>query len=192
MSEIEQQLLGVLSSLSFRKGDFTLVSGAKSNYYIDGKMSEVNPKGAYLIGEVLFNRIRQLGVDAIGGLAVGAVPLVTATVISSHHHRQPIEGFWVRDEVKSHGTKKLIEGGLKPGSRVVIVDDVITKGGSSLKAVNAVRESGCEVVLVLALVDRLAGARELFAENGITNFEAVFTIREFGVEVPDNSSAVAN
>ena len=181
MSETEKKLLQLLSIRSFKKGDFTLVSGAKSTYYIDGKMSEVNPEGAYLIGEVLFERIAKLNVDAIGGLAVGAVPLVTAAVISSHLHKQPIEGFWVRDEVKAHGTKKQIEGELRPGSRVVIVDDVITKGGSSLKAINAVKEYGCEVVLVLALVDRLAGARQLMEENGITNFESIFTIRNFGV-----------
>jgi len=191
MSDTEHQLLDLLSARSFKLGDFTLASGAKSTYYIDGKMSEVNPLGAYLIGEVLFERIRHLDIDAIGGLAVGAVPLVTATVISSHHQGRPIEGFWVRDEVKSHGTKKQIEGGLKPGSRVVIVDDVITKGGSALKAIQAVQYHGCEVVLVLALVDRLAGARRLFAENGITSYDAVFTIRDFGVDVPDDSAAVA-
>ncbi len=191
MSDTEQQLLGLLSARSFKRGDFTLASGVKSTYYIDGKMSEVNPQGAYLIGEVLFERVRDLDIDAIGGLAVGAVPLVTAAVISSYRHERPIEGFWVRDEVKSHGTKKQIEGGLRAGSRVVIVDDVITKGGSALKAIKAVRDHGCEVVLVLALVDRLAGARQLFAESGITNYDAVFTIRDFGVDVPDDSAAVA-
>lgn len=191
MSEIEQQLLAVLNARSFKRGDFTLVSGVKSTYYIDCRTSEVSPDGAYLIGEVLFDHLRHLEIDAVGGLAVGAVPLVTATVISSRHHGQPIEGFWVRDEVKGHGTKKQIEGGLRPGSRVVIVDDVITKGGSALKAVNVVREHGCEVVLVLALVDRLAGGRELFAENGITNYKSVFTIADFGVDVSTTSPGTA-
>ena len=91
-----------------------------------------------------------------------------------------MEGFWVREEIKAHGTQKQVEGGLKKGDRVVIVDDVFTKGGSALKAVEAARELGCEVVLVLALVDRLQGAADLFRKNGIENYRAVFTIRDFG------------
>src|SRR5207248_839536 len=121
------------------------------------------------------------GIDAIGGLQVGAIPLVTAAVISYRNHGRPIEGFWVRDEVKSHGTQKQIEGGLRPGMRVAIVDDVFTKGGSALKAVEAVRELGCEVVLVLAIVDRLQGAEQLFLEKGIKNYQSLFTIRDLGV-----------
>jgi orotate phosphoribosyltransferase len=93
-----------------------------------------------------------------------------------------MEGFWVRDAVKAHGTRKLIEGNLQRRSRVVIVDDVFTKGTSALKAVNAVREHDCEVVMVLALVDRLQGAEEVFRNAGILNYRSVFTIRDFGVE----------
>jgi orotate phosphoribosyltransferase len=115
-------------------------------------------------------------------LEVGAVPLTTATVISYHAHGRSMEGFWVRDQAKAHGTRKLVEGGLKKGAKVVIVDDVITKGTSAVKAVDAVREWGCEVVLVLALVDRLEGAAELFREKGIDHYESVLTIRDFGVE----------
>ena len=92
-----------------------------------------------------------------------------------------MEGFWVRDDIKSHGTQKRVEGGLKPGARVTILDDVCTKGGSALKAIKAVRDMGCEVVLVLAIVDRLEGAEELFRQHGIENYRAVFTIRDFGV-----------
>jgi orotate phosphoribosyltransferase len=92
-----------------------------------------------------------------------------------------MEGFWVRDEVKKHGTQKVIEGGLVPGSRVAILEDVVTKGGSSLKAIEEVRKIGCEVVCVLALVDRLQGGRELFLQHGVTDFRPVFTIRDLGV-----------
>ncbi|HJZ92353.1 MAG TPA: phosphoribosyltransferase family protein, partial [Gemmataceae bacterium] len=105
-----------------------------------------------------------------------------------HRHGRPLEGFWVRDQVKEHGTQKQIEGHLRTGSRVVVVDDVFTKGESGRKAVDAVREAGCEVVLVLALVDRLQGAERLFRAHGIANYQAVFTIRDFGVEV-DTASA---
>lgn len=145
-------------------------------------MTEVYSEGAYLIGEVLYEWSKDLDIDAIGGLQVGAVPLTTAAVISYHHRGRSMEGFWVREEVKSHGTQKLIEGGLTKGSRVVIVDDVCTKGGSAFKAVEAVREFGCEVVLVLALVDRLEGAEELFRAKGVENYRSVFTIRDLGVE----------
>jgi orotate phosphoribosyltransferase len=163
------------------------VSGEKSEYFIDGKMTAVSSEGAELIGEVLYERTKDLHIDAIGGLQVGAVPLITAAVISYQRHGKPIEGFWVREEVKAHGTRKQIEGALQKGMRVAIVDDVFTKGGSTLKAAQAAREFGCEVVLVLALVDRLRGARALFREHGIVNYQAVFTIRQFGIDVPDDS-----
>lgn len=183
MSDKEARLLELLKERSFKRGHFILASGAASSYFMDGKMTEVSPEGAYLIGEIIYERTKDAGIDAIGGLQVGAVPLTTAAVISYYHRGQPIEGFWVREEVKSHGTQKVVEGKLEPGSRVVIVDDVCTKGGSALKAIEAVRAMNCEVVLVLALVDRLEGARDLFLENGIENFRSVFTIEDFGAQV---------
>lgn len=194
MTDAEPRLLELLKQRSFRRAPagelFTLASGAKSEYFIDGKMTAVSSEGAELIGEVLYDWTKDLGIDAIGGLQVGAVPLVTAAVIAYQRHGHPIEGFWVREEAKSHGTRKQIEGGVKPGMRVAIVDDVFTKGGSALKAAQAAREFGCEVVLVLALVDRLQGARALFRANGIENYDRVFTIRQFGIDVPDDVEAV--
>ncbi len=92
-------------------------------------------------------------------------------------------GFWVRAKPKDHGTQKLVEGNLKPGSRVAVVDDVFTKGNSAAKAVEEVRKNGCEVVAVLSLVDRLQGAADLFRKLGVVNYQPVFTIRDFGVEV---------
>lgn len=187
-SENETRLLELLTARSFRRAPagqpFRLASGGTSDYFLDGKMTAVHPEGAYRIGEVLYEWTRDVAFDAIGGLQVGAVPLVAAAVIASYRHGRPVEGFWVREEAKDHGTKKQIEGGLAPGSRVVVVDDVFTKGGSALKAVEAVRAAGCTVVMVLALVDRLAGARELFARHGIEDCRAVFTIRDFGVDAP--------
>jgi orotate phosphoribosyltransferase len=189
MSESEKQLLDLLKERSFRRGTFKLVSGDTSSYYIDGKMTEVFSRGAHLIGEVLYEHTRDLNIDAIGGLEVGAVPLATAAVISYHLHGRTMEGFWVRDKVKTHGTQKLIEGSVKPGARVVILDDVITRGTSSLKAVEGAKGAGCEVVLVLALVDRLCGAEELFKQNGVLAYKSVFTIRDLGVEADDERSA---
>lgn len=184
MTETEARLLQLLKDRSFRRGTFRLASGEMSNYYIDGRMTEVYSGAVPLIGEVLYERTCRLGIDAIGGLAVGAVPLTTAAVFAYNLHGREMDGFWVRDEVKGHGTQKLIEGNLREGSRVAIVDDVFTKGNSAAKAVQAVRQVGCEVVAVLALVDRLHGAEELFRSLGVGNYQAVFTIRDFGVEVP--------
>jgi orotate phosphoribosyltransferase len=183
MTAAETQLLRLLKERSFQSGTFQLASGDTSTYYIDGKMTEVFSKGAHLVGEILYDRTKDLGIDAIGGLEVGAVPLTTATVISYHLHGREMEGFWVRDKVKTHGTQKIIEGNLKPNSRVVVVEDVVTRGKSTVKAIDAVRARGCKVVLVLAIVDRLQGAAELFRENGIasSDYHSVFTIRDLGV-----------
>jgi orotate phosphoribosyltransferase len=183
MSTAEMQLLQLLKERSFKRGTFQLASGDTSDYYIDGRTTAVYSEAAHLIGNILYERTKDLDIDAIGGLEVGAVPLTTAAVIGYHLHGKKMEGFWVRDKEKTHGTRKLIEGNLKPGARVAIVDDVFTKGSSALKAAKAVKEVGCEVVLVLALVDRLKGAEELFQAEGIANYQAVFTIRDFGVEV---------
>jgi len=182
MSESESRLLQLLKDRSFRRGEFRLASGDKSNYYIDGKMAEVFSEGAYLIGEVIFEHTKDLRIEAIGGLETGAIPLTTAAVVSYHLHGRSMEGFWVRDKIKEHGTQKEIEGNLKDGARVVIVEDVVTKGSSAVKAVEAVRRVGCEVVLVLAIVDRKRGAEELFRANGIACYRPVFSIRDFGVE----------
>lgn len=183
MTPLENSLFQILKKRSFREGDFKLSSGESSTYYIDGKMAATYSESAFLIGEVLYERTKNLRLDAIGGLEVGAVPLTTAAVISYHLRQKSLEGFWVRSSVKGHGTKKQIEGAMNPGWRVAIVDDVFTQGQSALRAAEAVREKGGEVVAVIALVDRLHGARELFAEHGIANFQAVFTIADFGVHV---------
>ncbi len=187
----EMQLLELLKtrSFKFKPGGFRLASGGVSDYYIDGKMTQVFSEAAALIGEILYNRTKDLDIDGIGGLEVGAVPLTTAAVISYHLHGRKMEGFWVRDKEKTHGTRKLVEGNLKDGARVVILDDVITKGTSSVKAIKEVQAKGCEVVMVLTLVDRLQGAEELFRAEGVTNFQSVFTIRDFGVEVAANEPA---
>ncbi len=183
MSSAEMQLLQLLKERSFKRGTFKLASGDVSDYYIDGRMTAVFSEAAHLIGEVLYERTKDMDVHAIGGLEVGAVPLTTAAVIGYHLHGKKMEGFWVRDKEKTHGTRKLIEGNLRPGSRVAIVDDVFTKGGSALKAAQAVQEIGCEVVVVLALVDRLQGAAEHCRAEGIANYQSVFTIRDFGVSI---------
>jgi orotate phosphoribosyltransferase len=168
------RLLSLIRERAYKRGEVTLASGAKSDFYIDGKMIEVSPLGAFLVGEVLFEEIAGLEIDAAGGLAVGAVPLVTSLVISCHHHGRNIEGFFVREEAKSHGTRKVIEGLLPAKARVAIVEDVVTSGGSSLKAIEAVEAQGAKVVAVISIVDRDAGAKAAFAQRGI-DYRPVFS-----------------
>ena len=189
MSDVKARLFELLKQRSFKRGDFTLASGKKSSYYIDGKMSQVYSEAAYLIGEAIYENTKDLAFDAIGGLEVGAVPMTTAAVISFHHHGRALEGFWVRDKLKDHGTKKLVEGNVRKGGRVVIVDDVITTGDSSVRAIEAVREFGCEVVRVVTLVDRLAGAAAKFRSLGIQDYQHLFTIEDFGVVVEKPAGA---
>jgi orotate phosphoribosyltransferase len=178
MTDAERQLLTLLRDRCYSEREVTLSSGEKSNFYFDAKMLLMSSAGASLIGEILYERTKDLDVQAVGGLEIGAVPLTTAAVYAYHRHGQPMEGFFVRNEAKKHGTMKLVEGNLRPGSRVAIVDDVATKGGSIMRAVDAVRRAECQPVRIIVLVDRRQGAAELFAREGIS-FDPVFTIDHF-------------
>jgi orotate phosphoribosyltransferase len=178
MTDPEQRLLALLRERCYREGDYTLASGRKSKFYFDSKTLLMSAEGVSLIGEVLYDRLSQLDIQGIGGLEIGAIPLTTATVCMYHRHGKAMEGFFVRNEAKKHGTKKIIEGLLRSGSRVAIVDDVATTGGSIMKAVEAVRRAECDPVLITVLMDRLEGARELFAGEGIP-FQPIFTIDDF-------------
>jgi orotate phosphoribosyltransferase len=183
MEDTKTQLLQLIKERSFSMdGPFLLASGDTSDYYIDGKLTEVFSKGARLIGEAIYEATQDLDFEAIGGLEVGAVPLTTAAVMSYDLHGRTMEGFWVRDAKKQHGTRKLVEGKLEEGSRVVVLDDVVTRGTSTVKAIQAVRALGCEVVRIVSLVDRLQGARELFAKEGITEYRPIFTVEDLGVK----------
>jgi orotate phosphoribosyltransferase len=173
-SLLRRELLSLIRSRAFRAGEIKLASGKSSNFYFDGKMVELMPLGAHLIGEVIYDEIKDGDYDAIGGLAVGAVPMVTSAVISCFHHQLPIEGIFVRSEPKSHGTRKVVEGKLSAGDRVVIVDDVATSGKSLMQAIEAVEAAGATVGLVLVIVNRQEGADELFAEKGHP-FRWIFT-----------------
>lgn len=181
MNENERRLLTLLEIQSFKRGPFRLASGVVGDYHIDATTTTVDFEGAYLVGEVLHERTKGLGIEAIGGPQVGAIPLATATVIAYHRHGGTMTGFWVRPEVKSPGPRGRIEGGLVPGSRVAIVDDVCTTGASALETIWAVRAIGCKVVVLIALVDRLMGAEDLLRRNGVPDYRAVFTIRDFGI-----------
>jgi orotate phosphoribosyltransferase len=155
-----------LKTGAIKFGEFTLASGAKSNRYFEGKLLTLHPEGANRVGEAIFNILEKTDVDAVGGLIIGAIPIATAVSMVSYQRGRPISAFLVRENPKEHGTQRLIEGNLAPGSRVAIVDDVITKGGSVIKAIQAVESSGCKVVKVITIVDRHEGGSEKLIADG--------------------------
>jgi orotate phosphoribosyltransferase len=179
---LREKVHRIIKEKSFAEGDFVLVSGRKSKYYLDMKPTLFSPEGATAVAELVLNELENTRVDYIGGLAVGAIPLASAVAIVSARYECPLPGFFVRSAVKDHGTKKLIEGlaagETLAGKRVVIVDDVTTQGKSAMTAVEAAREAGAEIVLVLSIVDREEGAEEFFRAQSIP-FRWLFRASEF-------------
>ena len=172
-----EKLIGMILEKSFQVSDsptFKLASGKLSNYYINCKLITLNPEGKYLIGNIIFNRIRDIMVDAIGGLSLGADPIADAVSLISYLEKKPIKAFYVRKKTKDHGIIKKIEGDVHSGEKVVVVDDVITTGSSTIEAINCAREKGLEVVKVIVLVDREEGGRENIIEH-IDEFESIIT-----------------
>jgi orotate phosphoribosyltransferase len=172
-----QILVRLLASRAYREGEFTLSSGRKSNFYLDAKQVTYDPEGIRLVGAAVYSLIAPYGVQAVGGLTMGADAIVAGVVFVSGERGTPIPGFIVRKEVKQHGLQKRIEGVFPPGARVAVVEDVLTSGGSALRAVDAVREAGGEVAVVVALVDRQEGGAAAIEREGIP-FRAVTTITE--------------
>lgn len=163
-------------------GDFTLASGQKSNYYIDGRMVTLDGEGAYCLARCILEILKDEDVAAVGGMALGADPISGATAAVSVTTGRQLDAFMVRKQPKDHGTNKQVEGALEAGTRVAMLEDTVTTGGSTLKAIEAVEhERGAEVVLVIAMVDRLQGAHELFDNAGYC-FTPIFTIEELGVK----------
>ncbi|MFQ6072981.1 MAG: orotate phosphoribosyltransferase [Methanosarcinales archaeon] len=163
--------------------EFKLASGGKSNFFFDMKNVSLDPEGANLIADAIIEiiKLENEEVDYIGGLESGAIPIVAAVCEKSWlMGPRPIPGFFLRKEPKKRGTMKLIEGNLKKNSKVIILDDVTTKGGSVLNAVNEVRKLGCIVNKVITVVDRLEGAKENLTKNQITLF-SLFTKDDFGI-----------
>jgi len=164
-----EQLVHLLATRSARRGQFTLASGRQSTLYIDARLTTMSPDGLALIGTLGLLQIREhWRVDSVGGLTLGADPISYAISYASNDSEVPLRAFTVRKEAKTHGAGKLIEGPFRSGDRSVVVEDVITTGGSALKAISAVREAGGTVVGVLALVDREEGGREAIQAEGIS------------------------
>lgn len=173
-----KRLKEILLTKSYRKGTFTLTSGKTSDFYIDGKQTTLHAEGAYLCGKLLFELIKNEAkkIDAVGGMTLGADPLVSAVSIVSYLEQAPIPAFIVRKEAKGHGTGNYIEGlkNLPEGGRVALVEDVVTTGGTLLKVIDRVEAAGFVVGLVVTVVDRQEGGAEILAGKGYP-LKALFT-----------------
>jgi orotate phosphoribosyltransferase len=170
----KQELRKLLTEKSVCRGNFTLASGAQSDFYVDAKLTTLDPRGASLVGQVGWKLIKdtaaELGVriDAVGGLTMGADPIALSIGISAYADdpRTRLQTFTVRKEAKAHGRHKLIEGNFSEANSVVVIDDVMTTGGSTLQAINAVEIEGGRVAFVMVLVDRQEGGREAIEQRG--------------------------
>jgi orotate phosphoribosyltransferase len=163
------RLVTLLAERSTRRGHFTLASGRQSTLYIDARLTTMSPDGLALIGPLALKALQQSDwqVNAVGGLTLGADPVSYAVAYASALAGTPLRAFTVRKEAKTHGTTRLIEGPFREGDRVAVIEDVITTGGSALRAVEAIRAAGGVVAGVLALVDREEGGRELLVGAGL-------------------------
>jgi orotate phosphoribosyltransferase len=139
---------------------FKLVSGKMSRYYFNCKAVTLNPEGMYLIGNILFDSVKDANIHGIGGLTLGADPISCAVAYTSYLNKKPIEAFVVRKTPKSHGTMQWIEGNIKSGDRVVVVDDVITTGQSTIQAIERAKEGGLNIIKIVTLIDRQEGGKE--------------------------------
>ena len=160
---MKKQLIKLILEKAFKYSEepvFKLVSGRMSNYYFNCKAVTLHPEGMYLIGNIIFDLIQGSNVKGIGGLTLGADPIADAVAYTSYLRKKPVEAFVVRKTSKSHGTMQWIEGNMKTGDKVVVVDDVITTGKSTIEAITRAKEGGLDIVKVIALVDRQEGGKE--------------------------------
>jgi orotate phosphoribosyltransferase len=176
------RLLELLRALSFERRKVLLASGKESDFYIDCKRTALTAEGHVLVGRLLFERVRRIRplVRGVGGLTLGADPIASAIALTSFLEAEPVDAFVVRKEPKGHGTGQWIEGRktIPDGSRVVVIEDVVTTGGSALKAIERCRAEKLEPVTCVALVDRMEGGREAIEAQGVP-LDALFTREDF-------------
>jgi orotate phosphoribosyltransferase len=176
-------LLALVREKALKFGDFTLASGKKAKYYLDGKQVTLDSAGAKLVGEGILDLLGDPLPAAVGGMSIGADPITAAVVTLAGVRGLPLRGFMVRKEAKGHGTGRYLEGPVQPGEEVAIVEDVVTTGGSSLLAIERCEEFGLRVSRVIAIIDRMEGGAEAFRARGY-EFASLLTIRDFGLEPP--------
>ncbi len=180
----KQALIEQIRDKALKFGSFTLASGKQASYYLDGKQVTLDPEGARLIAEGILDMLDPENMPAaVGGMTIGADPITAAVITMSAIRETPVRGFMVRKEGKGHGTQRFIEGPVQPGDEVVIVEDVVTTGGSSLLAIEHAENFGLKVTQVIAIVDRMEGGREAFAKRGYP-LASLLTIQDFGIDPP--------
>jgi orotate phosphoribosyltransferase len=178
MHDFRRRFLELFRSRAVLFGDFTLASGQKSHFYINSKLALFHSECAWLLGRLIYEATHDLDCDAIGGLEVGAIPMAVSALAHYHEQGRSIEGFFVRKQAKDHGSRSLIEGVVKAGNRVVVLDDVLTTGTSALRAVEAVHAVGATVSRIVCIVDRLQGAAQTLARY---DFRPLFTLKDLGI-----------
>ena len=176
------RLLELLRTLSFERRKVVLASGKESDFYVDCKRTALTAEGHVLVGRLLFEKVRAVRplVRGVGGLTLGADPIASAIALTSFLAGEPVDAFIVRKEPKGHGTGQWIEGRktIPDGSRVAVLEDVVTTGGSALKAIERCRAEKLEVVRCFALVDRMEGGRQAIEATGVP-LDALFTREDF-------------
>ena len=180
---LSQQLIEAFETKALQRGSFVLASGKKASFYLDAKQVVLDAAGAMLVGKAILARLQELGPlpDAVGGMSIGADPITAAVVTMAGVAGLPLKGFMIRKEPKGHGLGRYVEGPVAAGNRVVILEDVVTTGGSSLLAIERAVEFGLQVERVVTLVDRLAGGREAFAARDVP-MDAMLTIHDLGID----------
>jgi orotate phosphoribosyltransferase len=183
--ELRARLRALLLERSVTRGDFVLSSGRRSSYYIDARRTTMAGEGLAVIGALGLELLQRRGWTpaAVGGLTLGADPVAYAIAAAGHARRLPVDAFTVRKAAKTHGTGRRIEGCFGPGATVVVVEDVITTGGSALEAIEAITAEGGKVLGVLAVVDREEGGREAIERTGL-GVEAMLGARALGLGTP--------
>jgi orotate phosphoribosyltransferase len=173
--EMKQELIEMVCRKSFKYSDqpeFRLVSGKMSRFYVNCKPTTLNPRGIYLVGHLVFDALKDLELDGVGGLTFGADPIAVATAFVSELKASPLKAFSIRKTQKDHGIIKWVEGDLKVGDRVAILEDVVTTGGSTIKAIERAQSEGLKVIRVVTLIDRQEGGMEAI-RNKITDVSAI-------------------
>ncbi len=176
-----EQLIEVVRSKALEFGQFTLASGKTANYYLDCRRVTLDSHATRLVADGMVELMQGNWPDAVGGMAVGAVPITAAILSRAGEIDRPLRGFFVRKEAKEHGKGKQIEGPVAAGDRVVVVEDVVTTGGSSIQAIKQCEEFGLKIEGVLTIIDRLAGGAEAFAKHGY-ELRSLLTTRDLGIE----------
>jgi len=178
-----QSLIEIVREKGLKFGDFTLASGKKASYYLDCRKVTLDSRGALQVGLGILDMLGEDLPDAVGGMAIGADPITASVITLAAVQNRKLSGFIVRKESKAHGTGQDVEGPVVAGNRCVIVEDVVTTGGSSLKAIEKVKAAGLEVAGVIAIVDRMEGGKQAFADAGY-ELRTLLTIEDFGITPP--------